>query len=95
MAEKQEVLEQKPVKIEVIKIPKVYLTDQSISRRSSYHTAYCGTGAIESPGNPSQLFTLTFWRGIAYDVPQNVYDRFRDAGIATTDKPRRRWGDDD
>jgi hypothetical protein len=28
-------------------------------------------------------------------VPLNVYERFADAGIATTDRPRRRFGDDD
>jgi hypothetical protein len=98
MSEKQAVLtEQTPTKIEVITIPKCYLRDQQIARRSAYHTAYCGStpSPISDPTVPHVLLTLTFWRGVAYNVPLNVYERFADAGIATTDRPRRRFGDDD
>lgn len=96
MAEKHAaVAEEAPTRVEVITIPKCYLRDQAIARRSAYHTAYAGSGAVGDPKAPYEQHSLTFWRGVAYDVPKNVYDRFADAGIVTTDRPRRRFGDDD
>ena len=96
MAEQHTITEHRPTQVEVITIPKCYLRDQALARRSSYHTAYCGStkSPISDPTVPHELLTLTFWRGVAHNVPLNVYERFADAGICTTDRPRRRFGDE-
>ena len=70
--------------IEVKKIPRVYMTDTNLARKSGHHTVYVGT-----PGTAGELHKLEFEFGIAKNVPLNVYERFRDAGHATTDIPKR------
>lgn len=73
-------------------IARVYLRDPDLARRSGYHTAYCGTGnRLNADGSDPEMFSLTFYMGVARNVPVNVYRRFRDAGVATTERPKRRY----
>lgn len=69
-------------------IPKVYLVDPAINRRSAFHTAYCSDPGPIVAGQEKPLHRLEFWFGVARNVPLTVYERFRDAGIATTNMPR-------
>lgn len=65
-----------------------YLQPKDLVRHSRHHTAYAGDGAVHVPGGPPpQQFKLEFFNGIARDVPENIYQRFKDLGIADVNKP--------
>lgn len=72
---------------EVVTHKFVYLKSPELARQSRRHTAYAGDGAIH--GNPAggHVYKLTFVNGVARDVEDTVYQRFRDAGIADLRKP--------
>lgn len=72
---------------EEVKIPRVYLTDPNINRRSAKHTIYAGSGPIK-PGEESPLVRLEFDFGVARGVPQSLYDRFHALGHVTTERPK-------
>ncbi len=81
---------------EITTIPRVYLKDQALWK-SGHHTAYATPN-----GNPNNKEdqrapeSLVFEFGVARGVPLQKFELFRDAGIATTDRPViRRFGDDD
>lgn len=77
--------------IDVKNVAKVYLTNPEINRRSMIHTAYCA-----DPADQNKMFQLLFVGGIARNVPLALYERFKAAGVVTTDRPRRpRTTDDD
>lgn len=85
--------ERTPPHVEVTQVARVYLRDQELARKSAYHTGYCGY--IHPATGDYVQESLTFWRGCAQNVPLATYERFRDAGICTTDRPRRRFGEDE
>lgn len=80
---------------EVTTIPRVYLKDKQYWK-SGYHTAYATPN-----GNPSNHEdhrapeALVFEFGVARGVPLAKFELFRDAGIATTDRPVLRPIEDD
>ena len=76
--------------VKIQTVPRVYLVDKNVNRTSMWHTAYVG-----EPGNPDILHRLEFFAGVARSVPLAVFERFRDAGIVTTERPRRPRRDDD
>ena len=79
---------------EEITIPRVYLKDEQFWK-SAHHTAYCTSRATPiAPGEDPPLMKMEFWFGIARHVPSVVYDAFKAAGIATTDRPIVRPQDD-
>ena len=65
---------------------RVYLQPSELARKSAHHTAYVGDGAI-TEGKPQPLYKLEFMQGVAKDVPDELYQRFKDAGIAGTSRP--------
>ena len=79
---------------EVTTVRRVYIADKEKQTRSALHTVYAGEGSI-TPGVEKPLQTLTFLFGIARDVPLATFERFRDLGHATIDRPRRRGEDED
>ena len=60
--------------------------------RSAHHRAYVGNGPIHAPGGSTQseVVILEFWGGVARDVDETVFQRFKDAGIADASPPRLR-----
>ena len=75
--------------VDEIKIPRVYLTDTNINRKSAHHTLYAGPGKGElAPGEEPPMYRLEFEFGVARQVPKTLYDRFYDLGHVTTDRPR-------
>jgi hypothetical protein len=67
---------------------RVYLIPEAL-RHSAYHTAYVGEGAVHEDGRGSPLYKLEFIHGVAYDVEEQLYQRFKDAGIADVNRPTR------
>ena len=82
--------------IEVPTIPRVYIKDAS-HWQSAHHTCYLPAPALPDakPGTEQALVTLVFEMGIARNVPTQVYAMFAAANMATTDRPKRRWEEDD
>ena len=82
--------------IEVKTIRRVYLRP-GIADRSMFHTAYfpAPTQPNAQPGADQTLITLTFIGGVARDVPETLYDLAAAAGIASKDRPRRQWEDEE
>ena len=75
---------------------RVYLADEELRKRSAHHTAYVGAPAEEHiPGMPAPLHKLEFYNGVARDVDEQTFSRFKDVGVATLDKPKRRDEDED
>ena len=72
---------------EEITIPRVYLTDPTLNRRSAHHTIYASSGPIR-PGENEPLQRLEFEFGVARNVPTQVYERFRALGHVTTERPK-------
>lgn len=65
----------------------VYLQPKHLVRHSRHHTAYAGDGATHKEGQPPALYRLEFINGVAKDVPEAIYQRFKDLGIADVKKP--------
>ena len=76
------------VKIQTVR--RVYLVDTNLNRTSMWHTAYVG-----GEGATQTLHAMAFFAGVASSVPLAMFERFRDAGIVTTDRPRGRRQDED
>ena len=68
---------------------RVYLQPKDIVRKSKFHTAYVGDGPIHPDGTGGQLYKLEFVDGVAMDVPEQLYQRFKDAGVAGASRPKR------
>ena len=78
---------------------RVYLSpklEPGAYRNSRHHTCYAGSTVTTAPGIPAPLHKLEFVNGVARNVDENLYERFKDLGIADTSKPRRpRRNDED
>lgn len=66
---------------------KVYLQPEGL-KQSGHHTAYVGDGRFVKPGEQPQVYKLEFFNGIAHNVDDTLYQRFKDAGIADTKRPQ-------
>ncbi len=76
---------------EIVTIPRVYLKDRTLALRSAHHTAYASASHSPiQPGKEVPLLKLEFIQGVVRNVPAQIYQAFADAGVATTDRPRRR-----
>jgi len=70
--------------------------DTSAYKNSRHHTCYAGAGVAPAPGVPAPLHKLEFINGVAKNVDENVYERFKDLGICDTTPPKRvQYGDED
>jgi hypothetical protein len=65
---------------------KVFLQDQKLVAKSRHHRSYAGDGAVNE-GKGSQLYVLEFYNGVARDVPDGTYQRFKDLGHCDTKRP--------
>jgi hypothetical protein len=70
-------------------VPRAYLKPEEF-RKSMWHTAY-----VADPLDKTKLHKLEVVAGCIRGLPLDVYQRFADAGILTTERPRRRGEDDD
>ncbi len=71
---------------------RVYLSpriDPQAYKGSRHHTAYSGSTVTTAPGIPAPLHKLEFVNGVARNVDENLYERFKDLGVCDTSKPRR------
>ena len=71
-----------------VKIPRVYLTDPNINRKSAHHTIYASADGPVIPGVETPLIRLEFDFGVARQVPKTLYDLFHDLGHVTTERPK-------
>ena len=71
--------------------------DPTAYKNSRMHTAYSGSSISPAPGIPAPLHKIEFGNGVARNVDENTYERFKDLGVCDTSKPRRprRSEDDD
>lgn len=67
---------------------RVYLIPKAL-QGSAFHTAYVGDGAVREDGKPGPMYKLEFINGVAYDVDEQLYQRFKNAGIADIRRPKR------
>lgn len=72
---------------------RVYLKPLSIVRKAGIHTAYVGTNPNGSPIVPpgaeaGELLKLQFVGGVAQNVDDRLFERFKDVGVASLDRPR-------
>ena len=79
---------------------RIYLSpklDPQAYSRSRFHTSYAGSTIAPAPGIPAPLHKIEFVNGVARNVDENTYERFKDLGVCDTSKPRRprRSEDDD
>lgn len=75
---------------------RVYLKPPELVKHSRHHTAYVGPDPTEIiPGQPTPLYRLEFVNGVAKDVDEQVYQRFKDVGIADVERPKRPKEDED
>lgn len=56
---------------------------------SRHHTAYAGALVAPAPGVPAPLHRLEFVNGVAKNVDENLYERFKDLGICDTSRPKK------
>ena len=71
-----------------------YLADPELAKTSAHHTAYAGTGAVTEDGKPGPLYKLEFDHGVARDVDDALYQRFKDVGVAADKRPTVARDDD-
>lgn len=72
---------------------RVFLQPKDLVRHSRHHTAYAGNGPILREGEQPESYRLEFINGVAHDVPEAIYQRFKDLGIADVKKPS--WDEDE
>ena len=65
----------------------VFLQPKNLVRHSRHHTAYTGDGARVKEGEVPVIHKLEFFNGVARDVPEEIYQRFKDSGIANVVRP--------
>ena len=56
---------------------------------SRTHNSYVGSTVAVPGGLPQPLHKLTFINGVATNVDESLYERFKDAGLADTSRPKR------
>jgi len=61
----------------------VYLQPLDLVKHSRLHTAYASDG----PAQGGSIYKIEFINGVAHDVPENVYQRFKDLRIADVKRP--------
>jgi len=66
---------------------RVYLQPREIAKKSAFHTAYVGDGAVSDDGQPLKFYALTFVQGVAKNVDETMYARFKNAGVCDTNRP--------
>ncbi len=66
---------------------KVYLQQPELVAKSRHHRSYAGDGAIETDGKPGKLYTLEFFNGVAKNVDEQTYQRFKELGHCDTTRP--------
>jgi len=71
---------------------KAYLQPPELVAKSRHHRSYAGDGPIETDGKPGKLYVMEFRNGVARNVDEQVYQRFKDLGHCSTTRP---YGDDD
>lgn len=81
--------EKKPTVVQPQTVTRVYLKPPDLNKFSMWHTAYVGEA-----GNSTQLHRFEIVGGQKRGVPLAEYERFRDAGILTTERPKRAEDDD-
>ena len=72
---------------------KVYLQPMELVKKSRHHTSYAGDGVVE--GQPSVLHKMEFVNGVARNVEEQMFRRFKDLGHCATAKPKMPGDDDD
>lgn len=65
---------------------RVYLQPKDL-RHSRHHLAYASTGSVQPGVRTPTIHTLEFFNGLARDVPENIYQVFKDLGIADVTRP--------
>lgn len=74
---------------------RVFLKPTELVRNSRHHTAYTGAPGEAIPGQPAPLYRLEFVNGVARNVDEQLYERFKDVGIADVSRPKRPRLDDE
>lgn len=65
----------------------VFLQPADLVKHSRHHIAYASSGPV-APGNERPtIYVLEFFNGVARDVPESLYQRFKDLGIADVHPP--------
>lgn len=71
-------------------VPRAYLKPKDLQKFSMWHRAYVG-----DPTDKTKLHQLEILGGTIRNLDTQTYQRFADAGILTTERPRRGGDDDD
>ena len=66
---------------------RVYLQPRDLVNHSKKHTAYAGSGEPSDSGPGKELVKLEFENGVAENVDEGVFQRFKDLGIAGEKRP--------
>ena len=66
---------------------KVFLQPKDLVKQSRHHIAYASSGPMQPGMDAPTIYTLEFFNGLARDVPENIYQRFKDLGIADINPP--------
>lgn len=90
MAEQKKAPAQEQPTAEIVTVPRAYLKPTDLQKFSMWHTSY-----IADPIDKTKLHRLEITGGVIRNLPVETYRRFADAGILTTERPRRRGEDDD
>jgi len=85
MAEKKQGEAQPQVETPVV--PRVYLKDPSINRSSMWHRAY--VGGLDG----GRMHVLEITGGTKKGLSLEDFELFRDAGVITTERPKRQHDD--
>lgn len=72
-----------------------YLQPSDLVKKSRFHTAYAGAGEKHDSGHGKQLVKLEFIDGVAENVDEGTYQRFKDLGIAGEKRPDKHPEDED
>ena len=73
---------------------RAYLQPAELVRKSRHHTSYAGDGAV-TEGKPGQQYTMTFVNGVAREVDEQTFRRFKELGHCATSRPKLPGDDDD
>lgn len=76
---------------DIVRHRRVYLQPLDLVKQSRHHTAH----AVIRSVNGNTPVSLEFWNGVAMDVPAQIFDVFKDLGIAGLVRPKLPNPDDD
>ena len=74
---------------------RVYLLPRDLVGHSKKHTAYAGAGEKSDSGHGKALVKLEFVNGVAENVDEGTFQRFKDLGIAGEKRPDKHPEDRD